>query len=176
MPGPLPRIPPVPISAQDTLKDLYKAVAAPFHLQGIPHRVWMDTHQRESTIYPRALLIQDGAKLLEESDASIEKALIETGDTLAVEFQENGQWLIDADNLSSNSSSSTSTILGVPPPLFGPGSDFFQNLQDKTVKSTPPTSSGSNQKSTAVKTWKSSTPVTPSKRSVEPGTLGLGNM
>jgi hypothetical protein len=171
-----PAIPPVEISVGDTLTQLSHALAAAFNKQGTPHRIWCDVLPTEWTLYPCAKLIEDRARLLEESEDSVEKELIQTGDAFAVEFQdEDGNWLVDADRLGSGAIVIANDPC-IPPPLFGPANDFFLSMQSSTSSSARGTSA-LNKTSAVTKSWTSSAPVaSSSKRNQEPGTLGLGNM
>jgi ubiquitin carboxyl-terminal hydrolase 4/11 len=170
-----PVIPPIAVSEEDTLTQLSHALAAPYHKQGTPHRIWQDIITTERTRYPRAKLIEDNAKLLEESDEPVSKEIIQTGDIFAVEFQdEDGNWLVDADSIGQGAIVLRDPY--VPPPLFGPGNDFFLTMQSSTSSSSPG-ASAIDKKTTPTKNWKSSTPTaSSSKRNQDPGTLGLGNM
>lgn len=164
-------MPPVAVSAGSTLAELVVALAAPFKETGRKHRVWTDVYIEDWTHYPRAKLLEDRAKLVPESDELVEDKY-QTGDGFAVEFQENGDWLVDADKIDSGSSLvlvGPSADTGTPPPLFKPGGGFFATFIPVPKHPDPKPAAGKASKSTALV-------ASSSKQGQEPGTLGLGNM
>lgn len=173
-PGPL--LPPIAISAGLTLAEMSLALAAPFNEHERAHRIWADIYPVDWTRYPRAKLIEDCGKLLEETQELVGDRF-ETGDSFAVEFQENGDWLVDAEKVGSNSAGASQVVLvndtAEPIPLFGSGKGFFAGIET-TIKEKQPKE---KQPATATKLSKSVSLVpSSSKRAQDPGTLGLGNM
>lgn len=165
-----PKLPPVAVSAGNTLAELVDALGAPFKEVGRKHRVWTDVYIDDYTGYPRAKLVEDRAKLVPESDELVEDKF-QSGDNFAVEFQENGDWLVDANKIESGSSL---VLVGgdttTPPPLFKPGGGFYSTSF--------PGAKNSDTKTPVAKAAAKSTAVvaSSSKSGQEPGTLGLGNM
>lgn len=158
----------ITISAAATVKELYKTIHALFNDSDTPFRVWSVTDAPEDALYEVSKLKEGNpnSKLWSETDDLLEHGYVESGDSFVVEFQKDGQW-----------PSNTVPQNHAPAPLFGTGRDFFGKMQakspgSKTDDAKPVATTSSSSK---LSLWKSSTP-TSSKRTTEPGTLGLGNM
>jgi ubiquitin carboxyl-terminal hydrolase 4/11 len=171
-----PSIPPVAVSVGATLIELSKALASPFNMNDTPHRIWTEVRPDTSTLYSLQQLIEDRAQLLKESEESVGKQMIESGDVFAIEFQENGNWLVDADKMGSGAMELFSSAIVPPPPLFSSGNDFFLTLQSNLAMGSQGSGS-TNKKTPAAKITKTFGATSSSSRGDrEPGTLGLGNM
>ncbi|GBE86464.1 cysteine proteinase [Sparassis crispa] len=130
------------------------------------------------------MLKQRGATLLEPTQRTVEEEMIESGDAFVVEFREDGEWLVDAGELSSgqtstaSSSTSQSTSTTGIGTLFNSETNFFNQIQTKTPASTI-VSSGISSSSTlkpAVSIKPGFSAGRPKDINLEPGILGLGNM
>lgn len=131
-------------------------------------------------------LVRIGATILEESESTLADALIDSGDSFAIETKATGEWLIDTSRVPAKPgdvSTQPPPVINAPQPLFGSGPDFFSGIQ---------------QRNTATSVASSSTAVVPSQTTLKPsalikpavtkdsrqlkinkplpGTLGLGNM
>ncbi|EEB97627.1 hypothetical protein MPER_03019, partial [Moniliophthora perniciosa FA553] len=165
----------VTLSSHDTLKAFCnRAAKSVSPNQGFmgPHRVWkVDTNADDFDFnfskYPISRLDTDSKNLVLGSDKTIEEALLETDDAFAVEFKDE-DWIVD--------------LVGEPPapkPLFSSGDGFFNRMTPKPFSSTT-----TKSYDTSITTFGSkSTPTTSTtkmngslSKSLEPGTLGLGNM
>lgn len=156
----------ISISTSATVKDLYKVIQALFDVPDTPFRVWSGIDVPEDAPYEVSNLKQEDSnpKLWSESDDSLEREFVATGDSFVVEFQKDGQW--PSDSVPQNHT---------PAPLFGTGKDFFGKLQEKSFGSKTNSAKASMANSSKFDSLWDSTP-TSSKRVRDPGTLGLGNM
>ena len=156
----------ITISAAATVKELHKAIHALFDVPDTPFRVWSPNEAPEEAPYSVSKLKEENPapKLWSETDDSLESECVENGDCFAVEFQKDGRW-----------PSNTVPQNHAPAPLFGSGGDFFEKMQSRSLGSKTDDAKPATATSSKVSLWKSSTP-TSSKRALEPGTLGLGNM
>ncbi|ESK97845.1 ubiquitin carboxyl-terminal hydrolase [Moniliophthora roreri MCA 2997] len=166
----------VTLSSHDTLKTLCSRVAKSVSpTQGFmgPHRVWkVDTSADDFDFnfsqYPASRLNADSKNIVHGSDKTIEEALFETDDAFAVEFKDN-DWIVD--------------LVGeqpAPKPLFSSSDGFFNRMGPKPFSSTTTksydtsiTAFGSKSTPTTSTTGKMNGSLS---KSLEPGTLGLGNM
>ena len=156
----------VTISAAASVKELHKAIHALFGVPETPFRVWSANEVPEDAPYDVSKLKEGNPnhRLWNETDDLLENEYVENGDCFAVEFQKDGQWPSNA--VPQNHA---------PAPLFGTGSDFFEKMQTKSLGSKTDDAKPAAATSSKISLWKSST-STSSKRPLEPGTLGLGNM
>jgi len=176
----------VTVSIRDTMKTLCKAlVSAVTPRINIPYRIWkIECGDFPGSQFPTSKLASSGAELVEETDKTVEENMIQPDDPFVVEFQENGSWIVDASQIVPPPPPSIhAPPPGVPPPLFGPGSDFFANLNNNrtsfsSIQSPSPLqhSSSSKANESSVVPFKSGFSKTGRKTVQEPGTLGLGNM
>ncbi|KAH7927348.1 cysteine proteinase [Leucogyrophana mollusca] len=158
----------VTVSTKDSVKRLCKDLAAAVAPRpNAPYRIWkIEPAEFDGSQYPASKLISSGGELLEESDKTLEESLIEPDDPFVVEFQENGEWVVDASKVIRSNSTN---VTGVPPPLFSSENDFFSRL-GHNLTSLP----NSQVTPTSFKSYGFS--KASSKAVQEPGTLGLGNM
>lgn len=124
-------------------------------------------------------LKQRGGVVLEPTKHTLDEKLVLSGDALAVEFQEDSEWIVDLSEVPPQPGSvPTSQLMATQstPKRFGENGflDLIQknapivsNVTSSTTK--PVLSNASNRVG-------SSSIVTRSKSASEPGTLGLGNM
>ena len=154
------------ISAAATVKELHRAIHALFNVPDTSFRVWSANEVPEGTPYDVSKLKEGNPnhKLWSETDDLLESEYVENGDCFAVEFQKDGKW-----------PSNTTPQNHTPAPLFGTGSDFFGKMQARGFGSKTDDAKPATATSSKISLWKNSTP-TSSKRALEPGTLGLGNM
>jgi hypothetical protein len=156
----------ITISAAVTVRELHKAIHGLFDVPDTPFRVWSVNEVPENAPYEVSKLKEDNPnpKLWSDSDDLLEHEYVESGDCFAIEFQKDGKW--PSDTVPQNHT---------PVPLFGTGSDFFEKMQAKGLGSKTDDAKPVIATSSKTSQWKSSIP-TSSKRALEPGTLGLGNM
>ncbi|EGN96654.1 hypothetical protein SERLA73DRAFT_111301 [Serpula lacrymans var. lacrymans S7.3] len=162
----------VTMSTTGSVKELSTALVKAVSIRtNAAYRIWkVEPGDFDGLQYPAAKLAQDGAVLLDDNDQSLEDACIEPDDPFVIEFQENGNWIVDASRIpKSNASSSLASPNGVPPPLFSSDDDFFSRLGNKL-----PSAQASQSTPTLSAPFQS---LKSSKKAVQdPGTLGLGNM
>ena len=176
----------VTVSIKDTMKTLFEKLVAPLTARrNVPYKIWkIDPGEFPGSHFPASKLVSCGAVLMnEEAEKTVEGSMIEPDDPFVVEFQENGSWISDAPQLQA----SVPTV-HVPPPLFGPETDFFSRMSNNraSVTSTQSlyTPSPSRRASSSKENETSVIPFNKSfgfsktsfKTIQEPGTLGLGNM
>ncbi|KAF9530488.1 hypothetical protein CPB83DRAFT_851013 [Crepidotus variabilis] len=163
------------ISAGETITTLCTKLAAlvTSTTQDTPFRVWKigslldDSAKLE---FPAADLELSDTKIVDSSESTLEEEGIESDDSFAVEFKQADGWLAEAPS---------STLQ--PAPIFSSNEGFF-NRMSSTFS---PASSVSTYKSSGL--FGSGSSKTPSvsltlsgnkslSKTLEPGTLGLGNM
>jgi ubiquitin carboxyl-terminal hydrolase 4/11/15 len=154
-------------------------------------RVWALVHPRtevDGSQYPTSRLLEVGGKLLskdEEAHKTLDDALIQSGDLFAVEFKEQGAWLVDAAAVPTPGDA-PGTDKELPPPLFNSENDFFFRMQ--TGAGGKPSSSSITSKDITIRPTSSKLPgfykstvsnkaaSTGNTKVKDAGTLGLGNM
>ena len=156
----------ITISAAATVRELHKTIRALFNVPDTPFRIWSVPEVPEDAPYEVSKLKEDNPnhKLWSDTDDLLEHEYVENGDCFVVEFQRDGQW-------PSNAVPQNHT----PAPIFKSGSDFFGKMQAKSLGSKTDDAKPMIATSSKISLWKGST-STSSKRALEPGTLGLGNM
>jgi ubiquitin carboxyl-terminal hydrolase 4/11 len=170
----------VTVSTKDTVAAVLTSLASavgPWQDPSVSFRVWeVVTEDFEGSQYPVSKLdLGSSTELLQDKGQSVEEALIEPFDAFVVEFQEGGKWLVDVPG-QSHKDNATVTLPEVPPPLFGPESNFFDRMSPSTNYS-----SAYRASSAGPSTLKAAAPIkfgssSTRKATEEPGTLGLGNM
>lgn len=169
------------ISAGETISALCSKLATTASTDGqisSPYRVWsLPPDDSTRTEFLGSQLPLSNAKIIEENEKTLEEQGLESDDAFVVEFKQLDGWIVEAPKV---------VPFGIesPPPLFQSTDGFF-NKMSSTRSSTSSTvpykstlynafpSSGSRSASTAV-TF-SNKGISNSK-TMEPGTLGLGNM
>lgn len=181
-----PSHPYVTISAGDTIKALCERLAnvvSPDPRTYTPYRVWGITTVDENWNYaqfPSSLLASCDWKLVKESTKTVGEEGIESDDGFVVEFKQPDGWIWDPPKLQNKAFA----ILGrrePSAPLFNSNDGFF-NRMGSGISS----SSSSFKASESFQSNLLSAPSKPSTsslpfnnrhtKSLEPGTLGLGNM
>ncbi|KAK0202664.1 hypothetical protein DFS33DRAFT_1342014 [Desarmillaria ectypa] len=174
-----PSHPYVMLSTQDTLKTLCESLAsvvAPESLDPLPeYRVWKVEPSGDDFNHPEYPLsefnINRGTRV-KPTDETLGDELIDTDDAFVVEFKRDNGWLSDTP-LKPN----TTAVAFEPEhkPLFNSNDSFFNrmgNNYNMTVTTT-------KARATVDDYYVSSSPSKPNgrnHRTVDPGTLGLGNM
>jgi ubiquitin carboxyl-terminal hydrolase 4/11 len=170
-----PSHPYITLSSHDNLRSFTQKVAksvSPTTGYMGPYRIWKvdtnaDNFDFDYSQYPLSQLDQDEKNIINGSDQTIEEALLETDDAFAVEFKGEQHWLVNLANQPA------------PAPLFNSNEGFFNRMGPKPL--TPTTKSYD----TSITTFSNkSTPTTGISgkvngilsKTLEPGTLGLGNM
>ena len=165
------------ISAGETISTLCSqlaAAASPDGQTSSPYRIW--SLRSDDSIRAEFLGSQlplSDAKIIEESEKTLEEQELESDDAFVVEFKQSDGWIVEAPK---------AVPLAIEAPLFQSTDGFF-NKMSSTRSST---SSAVPYKSTPYNTFSSSgsrsssTAVTFSGKNIskpmDPGTLGLGNM
>ncbi|KAF8966337.1 hypothetical protein BDZ97DRAFT_1809088 [Flammula alnicola] len=173
------------ISAGETISDLCtklaKAVSLGTETQS-PYRVWkvgvVSEDQGEIDFLGSQLPTSD-AKIVEEGEKTLEEEGVESDDAFVVEFKQADGWIAEPPKAIQKSAA-----FETPRPLFNSNDGFF-NKMSTGISSSPTaaqtykpsfydgfTGSASKTASTAL-TLPNSKPLT---KTLEPGTLGLGNM
>jgi len=174
----------VTISAGETIGELCTKLAdavSPDKETKSPYRVWnlkADLDDRTETEFLGSQLPTSDAKIVEESDKSLEEDGIVSDDAFVVEFKQPDGWIADAPK-----AVQTGVVaLENSQPLFNSREGFFNrmstlspqrsaNSYTRTVFSDRLTNSASRSTSTAMTVVNKSF-----MKKLEPGTLGLGNM
>ena len=167
------------ISAGATISDLCSqlaAAASPGGQTSSPYRIWSlpsDDSTRAEILGSQLPL--SSAKIIEESERTLEEQELESDDAFVVEFKQSDGWIVEAPK-------AVPLAIEAPPPLFHSTDGFFNKMYPtrSSTSSTLPykstlynafSSSGSRPSSTAVTL--SSKGIS---KTMDPGTLGLGNM
>ncbi|KAF5383617.1 hypothetical protein D9615_003721 [Tricholomella constricta] len=171
-----PPYPSITISAGETIKALNAQLAAT--VAPIPHtqafRIWkIDSVNDDWTSldFPSSLLTTSEEKIQEDSDKTLEEEGIQSDDCFVVEFKDPSGWIVDAPQSVQPPPLTVAGRPGVPAPLFNSKDGFF-NRMSKSIPSTSTTVTGVDHFSTSTLSWKASI----KEKTLEPGTLGLGNM
>ncbi|PCH44360.1 cysteine proteinase [Wolfiporia cocos MD-104 SS10] len=166
----------ITISVKDTINEVRKGVenALEAHDSRV-YRIWKladsSDEWTQASCTPEQLKARGGTLLGLNEQSTVEDELIQAGDSLAVESQLEGKWVVDASEVpaqpgtvSTSTSRSTNTESSTPK-LFSSGSDFFSQMQSSGSKPAP-----------AVKSDSSLMVVRSKGPAQEPGIVGLGNM
>ncbi|KAG2011841.1 ubiquitin-specific protease [Coprinopsis cinerea AmutBmut pab1-1] len=171
-----PHYPTIQVSMGDTLKDLCTRVADAVKIDptvDTPYRVWRPTAVPDdwrSIDFPTSSLEDADAKVIDESPHLLENQNIMSGDAFIVEFKQPDGWLIDTQAAAKK----PVAAIEPPPPLFDSKNSFFNRLG--TSSSTVATTKASTELSTAFTKPTISINKSSFTKTLEPGTLGLGNM
>ncbi|CCM00357.1 uncharacterized protein FIBRA_02387 [Fibroporia radiculosa] len=149
-------------------------------------RAWKladDSRPLDSLYCTSTQLKERGATLVDPSTRSVEDALIQSGDSFVYEEESLTSWVVDANTVSAQpvaASASTSepiTTNSTPPKVFGSDGDFFSQMQAKLTSpaKTSLAAPSALKPSVTIKPT-SATSSRYKASSLEPGTLGLGNM
>lgn len=159
------------LSIYDTVRTLCNSLKESFEPESkLPYRIWkVDDGELETSVFPISRITSE-CELLEETDKSLEDALIQSGDAFVVEFKVENDWDVTV---------TSSKALLEPPPLSQPG--FFDQFFQHKLPVTPKRNEypdDSQRKITIPSSIKPSPyrPMTRTSRAPEPGTIGLGNM
>lgn len=173
----------VVLSAGDTISALCTKLAESVSANAqthTPYRVWKlesaydDWNNPE---YPSSQLFAAGGKIVESSSKTLEEEGILSDDTFTVEFKQPEGWIVETPKPVETS------VRLEPAPIFNSKDGFF-NKMGLSGSSIPPKtnggftsaltgpSSGSGSKLSAF----SLTTINRNTKTLEPGTLGLGNM
>ncbi|KAF8159509.1 hypothetical protein B0H34DRAFT_654719 [Crassisporium funariophilum] len=172
----------ITISAGETISTLCSTLASATSSDGqtgTPYRVWKvdvppdDVAQIE---FLGSQLPNSEGKIIEESTKTLEEESVESDDAFVVEFKQPDGWIVEAPKAVQKP-----LAIEGPRPLFNSNDGFF-NKMSTTFSPASSTSgyrsnlyngfSSSGSKSTAITSIGSKI----SSKTVEPGTLGLGNM
>ena len=177
----------VTISSTDKVAEARRAfaeAAAPQKANTTQYRVWRIPSQAASTelLFPADTLRSCGATELTPAEVTVEDEFVDSGEAFVVEFMNRGQWLVNASELAAMPNGTASQTSPPPPPpltqpapLFGSGTDFFSQLQQKSPPAVGTTAVSPFKPNALAATNKPST-STRSKVQHDPGTMGLGNM
>ena len=145
-----------------------------------PYRVWRveipDPDEWTFLEFPVNKLPKLSGTLVEESDHTLDQKDIQPSDVFVVEFRQGDSWLAQLPQ-----TAPPPTVKGPPPPpapLFNSNEGFF-NRMSKTTASSASTSVmtvETYRSSFSLANWSKTTTSLKGKKSIERGTLGLGNM
>lgn len=179
--------PPLTLSAETTVGDLRRRLIQTFTSGDAhpPFRVWRLVHPRTAVTglqYPTSRLLEVGGELLADEDSkTLEDVLIQSGDMLAIEIAQDGNWLVDTSKVPP-AGDPEATQEELPPPLFTSENNFFNRMQTKSGSGPAPASSRVTTRD-AISTSSAFSKYAPISRLADggaknrnPGTLGLGNM
>jgi ubiquitin carboxyl-terminal hydrolase 4/11/15 len=139
--------------------------------EDLPYRIWkigIALNDSQEIEYPVSQLPMSDAKILDASDKTLVEEAVELDDAFVVEFKQLDGWIAEAPR-----------SLLQPAPVFNSDEGFFNRMVATTLS---PVSSAPYQGGhfSAPGTSLSKPSVTLSNKSfmktLEPGTLGLGNM
>ena len=181
-------IPPrvVTVSANDTIEQLYEVVSSSLSGAGSrQRRIWKlsvsDTPWEQLSCSPDQLK-QRGGVVLEPTRHTIDEKLVLTGDALVVEFQEDSDWVVNVSDIpqqptSTPVSESQSTVAQSAPKRFSENG-FLDWIQKNSPTVSNVTSSPAEPvlSNTSNRAGPSSVVTRSRGSTLEPGTLGLGNM
>ena len=170
------------ISAGETISSLCSklaAAASPDGQTSSPYRIWsLPSDDSTRTEFLGSQLPLSQAKIIEESEQTLEEKELESGDAFVVEFKLSDGWIVEVPK-------AAPLAIEPPQPIFQSNDGFF----NKMSSTLPSTSSIVPYKSTLYNAFSitssssrssTSTAVTlPGKsvsKTMDPGTLGLGNM
>ena len=166
------------ISAGETISTLCSQLAVTASLYGqtsSPYRIWsLPSNDSTRTELLGSQLPLSNAKIVEESEKTLEEKEVESDDAFVVEFKQSDGWIVEAPKV----------VLAIeaPPPIFHSTDGFFNKMSStrSSTSSTVPYKSTLYNAFASSASRSSSTVVTfPSKsvsKAMDPGTLGLGNM
>lgn len=174
----------VTISAGETIAELCTKLAhaiSPDTDTTSPYRVWnltADVDDKTETEFLVSRLPASNAKIIEGSDKTLEEHGIESDDTFVVEFKQPDGWIVDAPKADQTKAVALENFR----PLFNSNEGFFNRMSPLSSQRSADsyggmglydrlTSSASRSPSTAVTVGNKSL-----MKTLEPGTLGLGNM
>ncbi|KDR80672.1 hypothetical protein GALMADRAFT_241045 [Galerina marginata CBS 339.88] len=169
------------ISAGETISKLCTELAGKVDQGGEtrPYRIWkvgISFEEVSEIEFLGSQLSASDAKIIEGSDKTLEEEGIESDDAFIVEFKQTEGWIVEVPK-----PVQTPSTIEAPRPLFSSNEGFFNKMSStfSPASSVAPYKSslydgfGSSSKTT-------STALTLSNKSIsktlEPGTLGLGNM
>ncbi|THH01060.1 hypothetical protein EW026_g1582 [Hermanssonia centrifuga] len=175
------------VSSTDSVSALRQAILRTQFSTNSPedgYRIWkVEDVPETQTYFTERQLRELGGSILEDSDKTVEEALIESGDHFILEVVKEGKWIVlDSEIPKSKESSpappSTQTTASTSGPIFSSNNNWLDKLQQKTSPSTRTFPSSSSLKPAApIKTGSLLKDPRSSKGSKQvPGTLGLGNM
>lgn len=162
---------------------LAKAVSGESEAQ-TPFRIWTVEGAQEDWNYdklPLPVFLSLEREVVEESDQTLEERNIQSDDTFIVEFKQPGGWIVIPD-ARVQQPISVPGRLDTPPPLFSSSEGFFNKFYNNSTSGS--TSFKSSSEDLYTKVMKPSAKAGMSSfssanrmmRTLEPGTLGLGNM
>lgn len=177
--------PSLTLSADTTVQELRERMFRLYSSETtqVSYRIWRLLPPRTAVTgfqYPTSRLLEVGGELLnDEGSKTLEEALIQSGDLLAVEVAQEGNWLVNADKVPATTDAEVAKE-ELPPPLFASENNFFDRMQTRS-------STASESKAvTLMPSTQYLGPKLPSKfgtsrfvttaKARDPGTLGLGNM
>lgn len=176
------------LSADTSIRELTKQLIQAVSSEDVSTscRVWSLVHPRTAvpgSHYPVSRLLEVGGQLLvDDGSKTLEEALIQSGDMLAVEFQEHGHWLVENSEVPAPTYSAN-TQGEVPAPLFVSETNFFDRMLAKSggkpatgAMANKDIASGSFTRGSSFKPSASLKLTAGSLKTRTPGTLGLGNM
>ncbi|KAF5362501.1 hypothetical protein D9756_002293 [Leucocoprinus leucothites] len=153
-----------------------EAVASP-NQTTTPYRIWRVESMDDGWEYgefPAERVFPANGKILEESTKTLEEDGLENGDGLVVEFKPQDGWILDEKGVSSQSQLPTVTV-----PIFNSNDGFFNKMSG--IASSSQNRSSDNISSLKTLPSRATSAVSllnnsRNLRTLEPGTLGLGNM
>jgi ubiquitin carboxyl-terminal hydrolase 4/11/15 len=168
------------ISAGETISTLCSQLAAAVSPDGqssSPYRIWsLPSDDSTRTEFLGSQLPLSDARIIEESEQTLEEKELESDDAFVVEFKQSDGWIAEVPK--------AAPLAIEPPPVFHSTDGFFNKMsstRSSTSSMVPYKSALYNAFSiTSSSSRSSSTAVTlPGKgisKAMDPGTLGLGNM
>ena len=169
------------ISAGETISTLCSqlaAAASPDGQTSSPYRIWsLPSDDSTQTEFLGSQLPLTDARIIEESEQTLEEKELESDDSFVVEFKQPDGWIVEVPK-------AAPLAIEAPPPIFHSTDGFFNKMSStrpSTSSMVPYRSALYNAFSiTSSSSRLSSTAVTlPGKgisKAMDPGTLGLGNM
>lgn len=165
------------ISAGETLSKLCAELAKLSSEDGepcTPYRIWKagEGFEDERGIEVAASKVPScDAKIVEEGDKTLEEAGVESDDAFIVEFKQPEGWIVEVPK-----SVQKSAAIEGPRPLFNSNEGFFNKMSTNFTPSTSVNLYGGLGSSSKLPSTSLALTNKPIGKTLEPGTLGLGNM
>jgi ubiquitin carboxyl-terminal hydrolase 4/11/15 len=171
----------ITISAGETVTKLSSEIANAIHPASnttSPYRIWsIETAPEDENAFEltSSHLSDARAKIVDGSDKTLEEVSMESDDAFVVEFKQEDGWIVEAPKATTATPAASN-----PAPLFNSNEGFF-NKMTSTIsppKTTTTTVAPFKSPGGFFDNYSNSSSITNKSitKSLEPGTLGLGNM
>lgn len=169
------------LSAGDTISTLCTKLAESVSASALshtPYRIWKLESEYDdwsNLEYPSSQLFAAGGKIVESTARTLEEDGIQSDDAFAVEFKQPEGWIVETPKPVEKS------VNLEPAPIFNSKDGFFNKMGSSSTYTPPKTNGGiisafnGSSSSSKISAF-SLTTNNRNTKTLEPGTLGLGNM